>query len=121
MGADENGYVGVFDTKMNLLFGPIEGYAKAYADERMILNEDLVYDTDGNVAYLDGHAGKVADLGGIVLGQHGKHRKGGFDLLEILVGTQIHIRRVAHLVDEPGGKTAGLFGMSDGNHFFGIT
>ena len=51
MGADENGYVGVFDTKMNLLFGPIEGYAKAYADERMILNEDLVYDTDGNVVF----------------------------------------------------------------------
>lgn len=54
-GADGNGYVGVFDTKMNLLFGPIEGYAKAYSSGRLVLNTadtgTVVYDTDGNIVY----------------------------------------------------------------------
>lgn len=55
-GSDGKGYTCVFDTQMNLLFGPIAGYAKAYSDGRMVLSKDdpyeiLVYNVDGTVVF----------------------------------------------------------------------
>lgn len=55
-GADGNGYVCVFDTQMNLVFGPVQGFANAYSDGRMVLessddDDTLVYDTEGNIIF----------------------------------------------------------------------
>jgi len=54
VGADQKGYIGVFDTQMNLLFGPIQGYAKAYSNERLVVSTPdgyCVYNLDGNLVY----------------------------------------------------------------------
>lgn len=55
-GADGDFYSAVFDTQMNLVFGPVQGFAKAYSDGRMVLDssdddDTLVYDTEGNIIF----------------------------------------------------------------------
>lgn len=53
-GADGEIYSAVFDTQMNLVFGPVKGYAKAYSDGRLLVEHDqlgTVYDRDGNVVF----------------------------------------------------------------------
>ena len=52
LGADKDFYVAVFDAHMNLVFGPIKGEANtSYSDSRLVLDNGVVYDTDGNIVF----------------------------------------------------------------------